>query len=79
MSEEILKQLAELKGLVCSYRRDLDKQQQEMEGLKEVLSHPTKGILIPTGITFSRRRVAWSEQFFRGARSGSSRTGSWTS
>ena len=26
MSEEILKQMADLKGLVCLYRRDLDKQ-----------------------------------------------------
>ena len=31
---KILKHLADLKGLVCSYRRDLDKQQQEIEMLK---------------------------------------------
>ena len=31
MSEEILKQLADLKSLVCIYRRDHDKQQQEIE------------------------------------------------
>ena len=34
MSEEILKQLAELKGLVCSYRRDLNRHQQELELMK---------------------------------------------
>ena len=34
MSDEILKQLADVKGLVCSYRRDLDKQQHEIETLK---------------------------------------------
>ena len=33
MSEDILKQLAELKVLVSSYRRDLDKQQQKIEVL----------------------------------------------
>ena len=33
MSDEILKQLADLKGLVCSYWRDLDKQKQEIETL----------------------------------------------
>ena len=31
---EILKQLANLKGLMCSYRRDLVKQQQEITTLK---------------------------------------------
>ena len=43
MSEEILKQRANIKGLVCYYRRDLDKLQQEIEGLK-VISHSTKEI-----------------------------------
>ena len=43
MSEEILKQLADLKGLVCSYRRDLDKQQREIEGLKRNYQPPHQG------------------------------------
>ena len=42
MSEEILKQLPDLKGLVCSYRRDLDKQ-QEIEGLKRSYQSPYQG------------------------------------
>ena len=28
LSEEVFRQLADLNGLVCSYRRDLEKQQQ---------------------------------------------------
>ena len=40
MLDEILKQLADLKGLVCSYRRDLDKQQQEIETLKRSHQSP---------------------------------------
>ena len=43
MSEEILKQLADLKGLMCSYRRALDKQQQEIEGLKRGYQPPCQG------------------------------------
>ena len=43
ISEEILKQLAYLKGLVCSYRRDLDKQQQGIEGLKRSYQPPVQG------------------------------------
>ena len=42
MSEEILKQLAELKGLVGSCRRDLDRQQQELELMKRNYKLPTK-------------------------------------
>ena len=43
LSEEVLKQLADLKGLVCSYRRDLEKQQQEIEGLKRSHQPPYQG------------------------------------
>ena len=43
LSEEVLKQLADLKGLVCSYRRDLEKQQQEIEGLKRNYQSPYHG------------------------------------
>ena len=46
MSEENLKQLAALKGLMCSYRRDLDKQQQEIEGLKR--SYQPRKLEFPT-------------------------------
>ena len=42
-SEEILKQLADLKGLVSSYRRYLDKQQQEIEVLKRNYQPPYQG------------------------------------
>ena len=47
MSEEILKQLVDLKGLVCSYRRDLDKQQQVIEGLKRSYQPPYQGNFQP--------------------------------
>ena len=43
MSQEVLKQLADLKGLVCSYRRDFEKQQQEIEGLKRSYQPPYQG------------------------------------
>ena len=36
MSDNILKQLYDLKGLMCSYRHDLDKQQQEIVGPKSI-------------------------------------------
>ena len=43
MSDEILKQQADLNGLFCSYRRDLDKQQQEIETLKRSHQSPYLG------------------------------------
>ena len=44
MSVEILKQLADLKGLMNSYRRALDKQQQEITTLKRSQQAPNKEI-----------------------------------
>ena len=43
MSDEILKQLADLKGLLGSYWRDLKKQQQEIEMLKRSHQSPYHG------------------------------------
>ena len=43
LSEEVLKQLADLMGRVCSYRRDLEKQQQDIEGLKRSYQPPYQG------------------------------------
>ena len=43
MLDEIIKQLADLKGLVCSYRRDLENQQQEIEMLKRSHQSPYHG------------------------------------
>ena len=43
MSKELLKQLADLKGLVCCYRRGLEKQQQEIEVLKRSYESPYQG------------------------------------
>ena len=43
MSKEILKQLTEVNGLVGSYRRDLDMQQQELELMKRNYQLPHQG------------------------------------
>ena len=45
MSEQIIKQQADLKDLVCSYLRDLEKQQQEIEVLKRSYQSPYQGNL----------------------------------
>ena len=43
LSENVLKQPADLKGLMCSCRRDLEKQQQEIEGLNTTYQSPSQG------------------------------------
>ena len=43
MSEEILRQLAHLTVLMSSFRRDLDRQQQEITTLKEIRKPPYSG------------------------------------
>ena len=83
MSEEILRQLADLTVLMSSFRRDLDRQQQEITTLK-VSYKPSYSVQWNTPLTCTtsgRSAVAGSEQLFSRVCSESariSRTGAWS-
>ena len=71
LSEEVLKQFADLKRLACSYHRDLERQQQEIEGLKRCHQPHYQGNLNPHRNHFQQERCGLGEQVFPGDRSGS--------